>query len=319
MELRQLKAFLEVATQGHFGRAAARMSLTQPALTQRIQALERELGVHVFERTAREVRLTGAGRLLMPYARSMVEIEEVAMRRLKAHAAGLAGRLRIAYLSAGDVALPGRIVAEFRHRYPGVDLETSSGLTSSNLEQLADNEVDAAFITLGGALPDGLATRWISRNALVLALPSGHRLADMDHVPVRALVGEPIVMTPRAVNPTLVMAVEQWFATHLGQRLNIVAYEPADQAVEAVAQSDSVLTIVNERRAQSAPASGVVYRQLSPSPLLEFAIAYHGDDPSPELANLLQIADELAYLERGPIPPDSEVVIGGKPSSDRGR
>ena len=89
MELRQLRAFLEVARQGHFGRAAGRLNLTQPALTQRIQALERELGVQVFERSAREVHLTDAGRLLLPYARSMVQNEEAATRSLRDQAAGL--------------------------------------------------------------------------------------------------------------------------------------------------------------------------------------------------------------------------------------
>ena len=124
-------------------------------------------------------------------------------------------------------------------------------------------------------------------------------------------------MTPRASSPALVTAIEQWFARHLGQALNIVAYEPPDEAVAAVANSDSLLTIVNGRRAESAPALGVVYRHLSPSPLLELGIAFHRDDPSPELANLLQIADEVAYVEHGPIPTDSELVVDRHPWTER--
>ena len=72
MELRQLRAFVEVAGQGHFGRAAQRLHLTQPSLTQRIQALEREVGVQLLERSAREVRLTAAGTMLLPHAQSLV-------------------------------------------------------------------------------------------------------------------------------------------------------------------------------------------------------------------------------------------------------
>jgi DNA-binding transcriptional LysR family regulator len=80
MELRQLRAFIEAADSGHFGRAAERLHITQPALTQRLQSLERELGVHLLERNAREVRLAPAGTILLPHARRMVEAEDLGLR-----------------------------------------------------------------------------------------------------------------------------------------------------------------------------------------------------------------------------------------------
>src|SRR2546422_1687979 len=132
MELRQLRAFLQVATLRHFGRAAATLKITQPALTQRIQALERELMVQLLTRSAREVQLTSAGAVLLPYAKSLVQVEDRALRDLADHAAGRAGHIRIAYLSSGDVPTQGKIVTEFRTRYPSITVETSTGHSHAN-------------------------------------------------------------------------------------------------------------------------------------------------------------------------------------------
>jgi DNA-binding transcriptional LysR family regulator len=310
VELRQLRAFLEVSSERHFGRAAARLNLTQPALTQRIQGLERELGVQLLVRNAREVKLTSAGELLLPYARSLVQIEESAARNLKDHAAGSAGRIRIAYLASGDVAIPGRIVAEFRRRHAAVDVQTSSGPTYANLDRMARGEVDAAFITMAGPTPPGAEVLWVSRLPLMLALPSRHRLARLNPVPVAALAGEPFVMYPRETNPSLVAAFEAWLSRHTGGKLNIVAHEPPDQAIQAVATSDSMMTLINGGRAQRVPIPGVTFRMLSPSPLLDFGIAHMRDDPSPIVANLLEIAVDLARQEPRDMARDGELVLG---------
>src|ERR1700716_1886491 len=106
MELRQLRAFVAVAAEGHFGRAAARLNLTQPGLTLRIQALEKELGAQLLERSAREVQLTAAGTALLPHARSLIRIEDRALRELKDQAEGIAGRLRISYLLLSALTFP---------------------------------------------------------------------------------------------------------------------------------------------------------------------------------------------------------------------
>jgi DNA-binding transcriptional LysR family regulator len=311
VELRQLRAFLEVSSELHFGRAAARLNLTQPALTQRIQALERELGVRVLERNAREVKLTSAGELLLPYARSLVQLEQSAVRNLKDHAAGSAGRIRIAYLNSGDVEVAGRIVAEFRRRYAAVDVHTSSASTFVNLDRMARGDVDVAFVSIAGPIPPGVEVLWVSRLPLMLAIREGHRLSKLNPVPVSALAGEPFIMFPAEINQSLVAGFESWVARHDGGKLNIVAYEPPDQAIQAVAMSDSLMTLVNGGRAQPKPVPGVIYRSLTPSPLLEFGIAYLRDDPSPIITNLLQIAADLARQEPRDIAADSELVLGG--------
>src|ERR1700738_3892625 len=142
MVLRQLRAFVEVADSGHFRVAAERLKLTQPALTQRIQALERELGLQLLERSARQVRLAPAGTVLLAHARRLVQTEDEALRGLKAYSSGNLGRISIAYQAAGDVATAGSIIAEYRRRFPGVDIETTSGSTGPNLRLLQNHAAD---------------------------------------------------------------------------------------------------------------------------------------------------------------------------------
>src|SRR5712692_5654405 len=114
MELRQLRTFLQVANAGHFGKAAAALRITQPALTQRIQALERELGVQLLTRSAREVRLTPAGEILLPYATNLIQVEDRAIRDLADNASDRTGNLRVAYLLHGSIVSQCTIVAESR-------------------------------------------------------------------------------------------------------------------------------------------------------------------------------------------------------------
>src|ERR1700682_924965 len=118
MELRNVRAFVAVADQRHFGRAATSLHLTQPALSLRIQALERELGLQLVRRSSREVSLTPGGEALLVHAKALIQAEDLALREMKDHAGGLAGRLRISYLTAWDLGLPTQIVAEFRQSCP---------------------------------------------------------------------------------------------------------------------------------------------------------------------------------------------------------
>src|SRR5260221_14353956 len=102
MDIRHLQAFVQIAIEGHFGRAAEHLKVTQPALTQRLQALEREVGVQLLKRSPREVRLTPAGEVLLPYAQSLVQIQGQALRELAEIAAGRGGGIRL-----GDQGLRG--------------------------------------------------------------------------------------------------------------------------------------------------------------------------------------------------------------------
>ena len=311
MELRQLRAFVAVATEGHFGRAAARLNLTQPGLTLRIQALEKELGTQLLERNAREVQLTAAGTALLPHAMSLIRIEDRALRELKDQSDGIAGRLRISYLALSAVTFPGELVAEFRRRYPTVLLETTSGHSALNTQRLLAGSVDAAFVSPGvvGSTDsaDRVAVRLLSRHELVVALNPNHRLAKLERIPVKALGGEQLIMHA-APYQVVTSALKKWLTRNIGTEPNVVAYDAPDQALEAVARSTSLITFTNSARAANAPLPGVAYRPLSPALLADFGLAYLREDESPVLANLLRLIDEMAEGESDDMPEGSELL-----------
>jgi DNA-binding transcriptional LysR family regulator len=306
MELRQLRAFVEVATSGHFGRAAERLHVTQPALTQRIQALEGELGLQLLERNAREVRLTPAGAVLLPHAMRLAQVEDQGLSALKAYSSGMVGRLRLAYPSAGDVAMAGVIIAEYRRRFPGVEVETTSGSSGPNLKLVQDHAADAAFALMPRARPDGIEARAIRREEVILALRSDHPLAQREPVPVKELCGEPMGLPPATANPDTIAALRRWLVRHTGEELNVVSEEPTELAIETVAKS-SLAAILVVRRYATMPKAGIAYRSMSPAPLIELVVAYRREDPSPTLANLLRVVEELA-VDKSDLPEDGELV-----------
>jgi DNA-binding transcriptional LysR family regulator len=323
MELRQLRAFVAVATEGHFGRAAARLNLTQPGLTLRIQALEKELGAQLLQRNAREVQLTDAGTVLLPHAKSLLRIEDRALRELRDQADGIAGRLRIGYLSLGAIAFPGKVVAEFRRRYPTVQVDTSSDYSGVNADRLRDGMLDAAFLHPGfvglrGDPADGIAVRLLSRDNVVLALNPNHELAKLERVPIRALRREPLVIFVSSPYRAFIQELERFLAAQMGGEPNVVGHEPPDLALEAVARSTSLLTFANGARATSTPVPGIAYRRLSPEPLLDFGMAYFRDDESPSLTNLLRLIDELAPGQPGEVPDDSVLLAANDHFHDAG-
>jgi DNA-binding transcriptional LysR family regulator len=305
MELRNLRAFLAVADEGHFGRAAATLNLTQPALSQRIQVLERELGVQLLERNAREVRLTPAGEALLQHAKALVHEEDRTLREMKDHVAGRTGRLRISYLSVYSVGLPANIIAEFRRRFPAVRLETSSGYTRSNVQRLMADEVDFAFV---GLPCEGVEVLPIDRHEIVVVMTPANRLAQMTSVPIECLRGVPMIVVAAAGHSPYVAAARRWLAHHLSEEPNVVAEEPIDQIAGAVALARAAVTLTTASRAAQWEAEGLISRRLSPMPLVDYGVAYLPDNRSPALANMLCVVGEVTSPFPNELPAGSELV-----------
>ena len=154
--------------------------------------------------------------------------------------------------------------------------------------------------------PAGIEARTLRREEIILAIGSGHPLAKLERVPVRSLRGVPFGMPSFAANPDLIGDVRRWMVRHIGEELNVVSEQPNELTIEAVARSDS-LAILVVRRYFNIPKAGIAYRPLSPAPLLELALVYRRDDPSPTLASLLQVVGELA-TDDSDVPQDGEPV-----------
>jgi DNA-binding transcriptional LysR family regulator len=208
IDLRAWRHFLAVAEELHFGRAARRLHLTQPPVTQSIAQLERTLGVVLFDRTRRRVALTGAGEALVGEVRELLARAQALPARARAAAAGEVGRVRLAFVSTIGFELLPAWVREFRALCPQVSLELVEATGDVQLEALAQGEIDAGLVLHSpGFEPTGLECLTVAREPLVLALPERHRLAAGATLSLDDVLDEPLVIFPRRIAPSLHDAV----------------------------------------------------------------------------------------------------------------
>jgi DNA-binding transcriptional LysR family regulator len=212
MELRQLRQFVAVAEELHFGRAAVRLNMTQPPLTQAVRALEATLGVQLFERSKRSVSLTPAGDALLVHARRLLRAADELPRTVRAAAEGLSGQLRLAFVSSVAYGPLPQWLQSFRERHAGVALQLREATLDVQLAAFEADEVDAGFVLHApGAAPAGFAVRTVLAEPLVLALPAGHAAASKRAPRFADIAGEPLVIFPREIAPSLFDAVLSFY------------------------------------------------------------------------------------------------------------
>lgn len=289
MDLKHLRAAVAVADHLHFGRAAIALGVAQPPLSQQVKALEAELGVTLFERSTRAVRLTPAGEAFVDDARTILSTVDSAVRRARAAGRGESGELAIGMVgSAVRHPLP-TIIRAFRARYPAVTLSFHVLPTTTQVERLRAATLDLGLLRppLPGAADD-LELVSISREPLVAVLPSDHRLAARRRLAVAALADEPFVLFPRALGPGLYDEI-----TALCRRGGFTP-EPAQEAVQmptivGLVAAGCGVSIVPGSAAQPRPE--VVFVPLSPSVrLVDLAIALPRRRRSVVAANFTALA-----------------------------
>lgn len=203
MELRHLSAFVAVAEELHFGRAAKRLQMAQPPLSQQIRQLEKELGVQLFERNTRSVRLTSAGESFLQPVRTVLDDLDTAVRAAKAAGRGEYGRVTIGFAGASSHETLPHLTRAVRAAHPALEL-VMRGQTYANvaLDRVADGSLDLGFVRLPVTQP-GVAYRVIDEEELVCALPFDHRLARLESVPIDVLAEEPFVSFPANTGSTV--------------------------------------------------------------------------------------------------------------------
>ncbi|HSW05330.1 LysR family transcriptional regulator [Aquabacterium sp.] len=207
-ELRQLRQFIAVAEELHFGRAATRLHMTQPPLTMAIQALERELGAALFARTRRSVQLTPAGFALLPQAQRLLAAADALPQLAQAAAAGLSGQLRLAFVSNIAYGPLPEWLRSFRLAHPEVALQLREATLDVQLAAFDADEIDAGFVLHApDAAPAGFAVWTAQQEPLVMALPEQHPAATQRALRFAAVAAEPLVIFPRQIAPSLYDAV----------------------------------------------------------------------------------------------------------------
>ncbi|MET0363354.1 MAG: LysR substrate-binding domain-containing protein [Sphingobium sp.] len=198
MDLRHLRYFLCVAEEMHFGRAAQRLGISQPPLSQQIRALEDELGVRLFDRTSRRVRLTEAGRLFEPEARQTLTQADRAMETARRAHRGEIGHLRLGFTaSAPFVPRVAQALYDFRQSYPDVTLVLQELARDEQIAQVDDGTLDIGILRGFDPplLPDGMMAQCLLEEGMLLAMRQDHPLATRVTDPAIAdLAGEPLVL-----------------------------------------------------------------------------------------------------------------------------
>jgi DNA-binding transcriptional LysR family regulator len=261
IELRLWRQFLAVADELHFSRAASRLHMTQPPLTQAIAQLENLLGVKLFDRTRRSVQLTAAGAALVPEARELLVRARALASLARASADGHAGQLRLAFVSTVGFSLLPQWVRAFREQFPGVELELVEATGDVQLQLLQRREVDAGFMLHSpGFAPQGLERLLIASEPLVLALPAQHGLAGAASLPLAKVLTEPLVIFPRRIVPSLHDAIFSLY--HAAGQLPRVSQEAIQmQTIVNLVSAGLGVAWVPESVRQF-QRTGVVYRDV---------------------------------------------------------
>lgn len=291
IELRQLRYFQTVAEELHFGRAAARLNMTQPPLSQTIQALEAELGQRLFERTNRSVMLTPAGAALLTEARRLLLQASLLQELVQQAASGETGRLALAFVSTADYSVLPGFLREFRAGYPQVMIELREATTDVQIDELLNQRIDVGLLIppLPDKLPASLDYLAVLREPLILAAPKGlPALAGKQPVSLKALGDLPLIIFPRRIAPGLHDAILATFRAagltpRIGQEAiqmqTIVSLVSAGMGIALVPQS-----VANLKR------PGVAYKALrGKPPQVEVGLAWRRDNVSPVLQAFLNL------------------------------
>jgi DNA-binding transcriptional LysR family regulator len=296
-ELSQLRCFVAVAEELHFGRAAARLNMTQPPLSRQIQILERVLDVVLLERSNRTVKLTPAGQSFLAEARRLLKLAESAAMLAKRVANGKAGSINIGFTATSAYSYVPDLVAACRRELPDVEISLKEMVSGDQLKRLDSGEIDIGL--LRPPIPrGGLRSFRVTAEPLIAAVPSGHPLAEADQIELEALAGEPFIMyAPYEARYFHDLLVELFsraglvpnYVQHLAQIHSILAMVHSGVGVALVPQA-----------ALNLHFSGVALRpiELSRQRPAELFFVSREDNDNPLLPIVASLARELASAGR---------------------
>ncbi|MDM8357440.1 LysR family transcriptional regulator [Pandoraea communis] len=305
MDLRQFRYFVAVAEERHFGRAAQRLSMTQPPLSQQIRALEASLGAPLFVRTNRSVELTAVGRQLLPEVRRILADADALPALAQGLAHGEVGTLSLGFVSTADYGILPPLLREFGERYPRVRLQLLEATSDVQVEALMDGRIDAGLFIppVPARYANELSYLPIVREPLMLALPAARDDVAADAPPgepvsLADFADEPLVIFPRRVAPAFYDIIMGCYAAlgltpRVGQEAiqmqTIVSLVSAGMGVALVPQS-----LCHLRR------TGVTYRALrETSTLIETGLLWRTAEVTPVLEGFLETARGVAHTPPG--------------------
>lgn len=290
MEFRHLRYFVAVAEECHFTRAAERLGIAQPPLSQQIKKLEAEIGTPLFYRLTRGVELTEAGRLFLDDARAILSQVETARLRAMSVARGESGRICIGFASSAVFhPLVATLIRCYRDQYPKVTIAPVEGSTPSLVHGMDSGEIDAAVVRLPfNECGDDYHMTVLAEEEMLIVLPAHHPLAAHDAIPLNALERETLILFPRALGPGLYDSIiaacrRAGFSPALGQESPQVP-----STVNMVAAGFGVSIVPASIR--SVHAEGVTYHPIEGDTLkVQIALAHRARERSSTVLNLIEL------------------------------
>jgi DNA-binding transcriptional LysR family regulator len=296
MDRAGLECFVALAEELHFGRAAERCHISQPAMSQQIRRLEQELNVRLAHRTKRVVSLTRAGDVYVAEARKMLrQMDDAAALALRTDR-GEVGQLRLGVTAPALFVIYPEIAAIFRQRLPNVGLVVREMTTAEQEHALRRGDLDVGLVH--PPLDDpGLAAEEIGRAPFHIALPATHPLTRHESLELSDLAREQVVIFPREIAPQLydtilLLCREAGFSLRIAMEAH-----PAQSIIALVAANVGIGFIASET--QRIDRAGVTYRPIrGPGPQLSIGVAYHTDEAAPSVRTLLAVAHEAGRTMR---------------------
>ncbi|MBT9382969.1 LysR family transcriptional regulator [Pseudooceanicola sp. CBS1P-1] len=299
MDVRQLRHFLAVAEVLHFGRAAGRLGMTQPPLSQSIRALEAELGAALFERTKRSVALTPFGAQFLPHvAATLADLDRLG-ETARQILSGTSGRLELSFVSTADYSILPALVHRFRQLYPEVELALSEATSDMQIAALREGHGQAGLIIPAATdpLPESFLYRRLVSEPLVAAVPeawltSGRLPTDHGLLPPEAVISSPLIVFPRRAAPSFYDLVTGYYAA-CGGTAHVVQQAIQMQTIISLVSAGMGIALVPASLKHLA-RSGVRYLDLlGDVPELETGLVWRRDDSSATLRNFLEMTRAL--------------------------
>ncbi len=297
MEFKQIRTFVALAECLHFGHAAEQLGIAQPHVSRRIRQLEDDLGVALFLRDRRNVKLTEAGRVFLGEARRMLADAELAREHTRESALGRRGRLNLSLIASAMLGTLPAILHGFRSRYPDVHIAVRELDSASQFEALAAETTDVAFVHPAPRSSPAFAQVVLDRDPLVAVLPASHRLAGEASIRLADLAGDPWIMFPRdsstAIYDRIMATCERaGFAPKVVQEAG-----PVPTRLGLVASGFGVHLVHKAWEIMRYP--GIVYIPVHPTATIAHACYWRKADRNPILHVFLDVVREHRPVERG--------------------
>ncbi|HEY9890501.1 MAG TPA: LysR family transcriptional regulator [Candidatus Sericytochromatia bacterium] len=287
MELRHLRYFITVAEELHFGRAAQRLHIAQPPLSQQIRQLEEELGVVLFHRTKRSVQLTDAGQVFLEEAKQVLIQAAQAVQAAQRASRGEIGQLVVSFVSSAAYNVLPKILQAFRARFPEVNLALHELTTDKQLQGLRDGWIDVGFLR-PPIEDDTLSLATIFQESLVVALPEIHPLSRQPQVPLKALINEFFILFPRPLGPKLYDQIVG-LCQQAGFSPNVVQEAIQMQTIVSLVAAEIGIALV-PASVQNLQRRGVIYKAIQEAtPKAEIAVIWRSNDLSLVLHQFLSV------------------------------